>query len=139
MRIKQVWLRAIVFSLALMAGAGFPATAVAAGTANRSGIVLTAHVVLPCNGVVWIDATCTQPYLGEFVVTAPNGAEITRVRTNFLGQAVINLAPGRYLVGARTESIYPRTVPALVEVAAERYTYVSLRVELGPGRQLLSR
>jgi len=98
-----------------------------------------ASITATCTEAAWYGSTCTQLYAGEFVVTALNGAEVTRVWTNFLGQAAVSLPPGRYLIGARTESIYPRAAPAIVDVVADRYTYVSLRLDAGPLGQLLSR
>jgi len=77
--------------------------------------------------------------VGEFVVTTLNGAEVTRVMTNYQGQALVDLPAGRYIVGARTESIYPYAAPVIVNVIADRYAYVSLRLDAGPRGQSLAR
>lgn len=135
MRTKQILWWVTILSLASVAAIGQPAPSAAASTPNRSGIFLMASLTVTCSGMVGYGTACTQLYAGEFVVTALNGAEVTRARTNFLGQAIINLPPGRYLIGARTESLYPRAAPVVVDVAADRYTYVSLRLDAGPRGQ----
>jgi hypothetical protein len=139
MRTKQILLWVIILSLAGLAVIGQPAQSATASAPMRSGVFLMASIDMACTGVVWYGTTCMQPYAGEFVVTALNGAEVTRVWTNFLGQAAVSLPPGRYLIGARTESVYPRAAPALLDVVADRYTYASLRLDAGPRGQSLAR
>ena len=81
--------------------------------------------------MAWNSAACTQPYAGEFVVTELNGAEVARVLTNYQGQVMVNLSPGRYLVGVRTESIYPYSAPLIVNVLPGRYTSITFRLDSG--------
>jgi hypothetical protein len=139
MRTKQILLWLMILSLASVIVVGQPARSVIASAPNRSGIFLIASINSTCTRVAWYGAICTQPYAGEFVVTALNGAEVTRLWTNYLGQAVVSLPPGRYLVGVRTENLYPRAAPVLVDIVADRYTYVSLRLDAGLDTQLSSR
>jgi len=139
MRTKQILLWVMILSLAGLAVIGQPARSATANAPMQSGIFLLASINVTCTSVVWYGTTCSQPYAGEFVVTALNGAEVTRVWTNFLGQAAVSLPPGRYLIGARTESLYPRAAPALVDVVADRYTYASLRLDAGPRGLSLAR
>jgi hypothetical protein len=72
-----------------------------------------------------------QPYAGEFVITALNGAEVARVTTNQQGQATVELPPGKYILGVRTEDLYPRVVPVKVNILASRYVYISLSLDSG--------
>jgi hypothetical protein len=139
MRTKQILLWVMILSLASVVVVGQPARSAVASAPNRSGIFLMASINSTCTQVAWYGAICTQPYAGEFVVTALNGAEVTRLWTNSLGQVMGSLPPGRYLVGVRTENLYPRAAPAVVDVGADRYTYVSLRLDAGPLVQLSSR
>ncbi len=99
-----------------------------------SGLFVMASSGTACAGVAWYGpaSACTQPFAGEFVVTALNGAEVARVLTNYLGQATVDLPPGWYLVGVRTESYYPRAAPVMINVFANRYTSVSFRINSGP-------
>jgi len=101
---------------------------------SGSGILVMASSGLACAGVAWYGpvSACLQTYTGEFVVTALNGAEVTRVMTNYLGQARVDLPPGWYMVGVRTETYYPRAAPAIINVPASGYTSVFFRVDLGP-------
>jgi hypothetical protein len=64
---------------------------------------------------------CSQPYAGEFVVTTYNGAEVARVVTNWSGQGMVSLPPGRYIVGVRTTGYYPQAAPVYVSVYANSY------------------
>lgn len=100
-----------------------------------SGVRLTASLFLRCAGVAESKAQCQQPYAGEFVITALNGAEVTRVVTNQTGQATVDLPPGKYLLGVRTEDIYPLATPVKVDVLADRYVHISLSLDAGPRRQ----
>ena len=69
------------------------------------------------------------------MITALNGAEVTRVVTNQTGQATVDLPPGKYLLGVRTEDIYPLAAPVKVDVLADRYVHISLSLDAGPRRQ----
>jgi hypothetical protein len=155
MRTKQIFLWMLILSLASTAIACQPAFAVSApaiavlpGTsiaalamppASRpmpafqggSGIYLMASIGPTCTTANSFGPECRQPYAGEFVVTELNGAEVTRVATNYQGQAMVALSPGRYLVGVRTEEFYPRAAPAVVNVLANRYAYVSFSLDTG--------
>lgn len=139
MRTKQILLWVLILSLASVVFVSRPALSVAADTSTRSGIFLLASANVACTGTVRYGVVCTQPYAGEMVVTALNGEEITRLWTNFLGQAMVSLPPGQYLIGVRTESYYPRAAPVRVEVVADRYAYVALRMDLEPGEQSVAR
>ncbi len=147
MRTKQMLLWVLVFCVAGLAVASQGARSVSASThssvaalsapqASRygSGLFVTASSGTACTGVAWYGpaSACTQPFAGEFVVTALNGAEVARVVTNYLGQAMVDLPPGWYLVGVRTESYYPRAAPVMINVFANRYTGVSFRIDSGP-------
>ena len=72
-----------------------------------------------------------NPDVGEFVVTEPNGAVVTSVRTNSDGQATIDLPPGKYILGVKTENIYPLAAPVRVNVLADRYVVISLSLDSG--------
>lgn len=96
-----------------------------------SGVRLTANITAKCTGVSKSNAGCVQPYTGEFVITAFNGAEVARVMTNLRGQATINLPPGKYILGVRTEKIYPLAAPVKVNVLADRYVYILLTLDSG--------
>ena len=149
MRTKRILLWVLILSVAVVTVAGQSARSILAASSNAalsaskaalllpqtaqygSGFYLTANVGPTCVNVSWYSPVCTQPYAGEFVVTALNGAEVTRVMTNYQGQALVDLPPGRYIVGARTENIYPYAAPVIVNVIADRYAYVSFRLDSG--------
>jgi hypothetical protein len=135
MRAKSILLGLFLSAVVSVLVLGQPLRSTVAGTPARSGVVLLASITTACPGPARPGAMCSQPYAGEFVVTALNGAEVARMRTNYLGQAVVSLSPGRYLVGVRTEAIYPRAAPVTVDVVADRHTYVALRLEGGPRLQ----
>jgi hypothetical protein len=132
MRAKQMLWGMLLLAVLSVPVFDQPLRSTAAGTPLRSGLILLANITAACTGPARPEITCSQPYVGEFVVTALNGAEVARLRSNYLGQAVVALPPGRYLVGARTELRYPRAAPVAVDVVADRYTYVVLRLEAGP-------
>jgi hypothetical protein len=92
---------------------------------NASGVRLAANISPTCAGAAWYGSQCAQPYAGEFVVTALNGAEVTRVMTDYRGQATVNLPPGKYILGVRTENIYPLATPVRVNILADRYAHIS--------------
>jgi hypothetical protein len=98
---------------------------------ESSGVRLAANIGPACSGAIWPGSRCIQPYTGEFVVTALNGAEVTRVATNYAGQATIALPPGKYIVGVRTENIYPWAPPLRVNVLADRYASVAFSLDSG--------
>ena len=98
---------------------------------SESGVYLTARIGPLCARKAQSDVECVQPYAGEFVVTAPNGAEVTRVVTDQDGQATVELPPGQYILGVRTESIYPFAVPVKVNVVAARYELISFNLDSG--------
>jgi hypothetical protein len=98
---------------------------------RESGVRLTAHIGPRCADDARTTDRCGQPYAGEFVVTALNGAEVTRVTTDQAGQATVNLPPGEYLLGVRTEAIYPLAAPVKVNVLADRYAFISFRLDSG--------
>ncbi len=146
MHIKQILLWVSILSVAGLAVAAQPAQSILASADSSaaarpvmqvpqygSGVLVMASGGPACPAVAWYGpvASCLQPYTGEFVVTALNGAEVTRVMTNYLGQAKIDLPPGWYIVGVRTESYYPHASPMIVNVIANRYTSVVFRVDLG--------
>lgn len=136
MRAKQILWGLLLLAVLSVPVLDQPLRSTAAGTPIRSsGIILLANIAAVCSGPARPGITCSQPYAGEFVVTALNGAEVARLRTNYLGQAVAALPPGRYLVGVRTETLYPRAAPVTMDVIADRYTYVVLRLEAGPRDQ----
>jgi hypothetical protein len=142
MRTKQILLWLMILSLASAIVVGQPvrsSTALPLSAQYGSGVFLTASIGPTCSGPSWYSTACARPYVGEFVVTALNGEEIMRVMTNYWGQAMVNLPPGQYLVGVRTESFYPRAAPVWVDVMADRYAYVSLRLDAGPPEQALAR
>jgi hypothetical protein len=149
MHTKQILLWVLILSVAVVAVVGQPSRSILAAPPNAasaaskpallfpqavqygSGLYLTAIIGPTCADVGWYSSTCLEPYAGEFVVTALNGAEVTRVMTNYQGQALVDLPPGRYIVGVRTENIYPYAAPMIVNVMADRYAYVSFRLESG--------
>jgi hypothetical protein len=142
MRAKQILLWVLIFSAVGLAVAGQPVRLISASSAVaalplpqasqfRSGVFLVASISPTCAGATWYSAACTQPYAGEFVVTALNGEEVTRVSTNQLGQAMVTLPPGQYIVGVRTENIYPWAAPVVVTIVADRYTSVSFNLDSG--------
>lgn len=96
-----------------------------------SGVRLMALIDTLCPGAARLDTECVRPYMGEFVVTELNYAEVTRVVTNQEGQATVELPPGEYLLGVRTEEIYPWAVPVKVDVLADRYASISLNLDSG--------
>jgi hypothetical protein len=69
--------------------------------------------------------------MGEFVITTLNGAVVTSVMTNRDGQAMIALSPGRYILGVKTENIYPLAAPVKVNVLADRYVHILLNLDSG--------
>jgi hypothetical protein len=101
-------------------------------------LYLTARIIAPCFCAAWPGTACSQPYMGEFVVTAPNGAEVARVMTNWAGQAMVNVPPGRYIVGVKTAGYYPQAAPVAVGVYADRYASVWINLNAGP-RQAAAR
>jgi hypothetical protein len=105
---------------------------------SDSGLYLTARVVAPCMGVAWSTSACSEPYAGEFVVTTYNGAEVARVMTNWSGQGLVSLPPGRYIVGVRTASYYPQAAPVAVSVYADSYASAWFNLTAGP-RQAVTR
>jgi hypothetical protein len=105
---------------------------------SDSGLYLTARLTTPCLGAAWLGVVCSQPYAGEFVVTAYNGAEVARVMTSWSGQAMVNLPPGRYIVGVRTAGYYPQAAPVAISVYAGRYTSVWFNLNAGP-QQVIAR
>ena len=144
MRTKQILLWALILSLAILAMGSQPARSAPAAQFPQAfqygaGIYLTANIGSTCASTTWYSPGCAQPYAGEFVVTELNGAEVTRVMTNYVGQAAVNLPPGRYLVGVRTEDYYPYAAPLIVNVLPDRYAYVSFRLDPGQTLQALSR
>ncbi len=98
---------------------------------QTSGVRLTANIDGECTGAVESNARCVQPYTGEFVITALNGAEVARVMTNQYGQATSNLPPGKYILGVRTENIYPLAAPVKVDILADRYVHISFSLDSG--------
>ena len=110
----------------------------ASGYQSDSGLYLTARINAPCAGAVRSGSVCSQPYAGEFVVTASNGAEVARVMTNWAGQAIVTVPPGRYIVGVRTAGYYPQATPVYVSVYADRYASVWFNLTAGP-RQAIAR
>jgi hypothetical protein len=100
-----------------------------------SGVILTATIDGKCVGPATSNAICVRPYAGEFVITALNGAEVARVMTNQQGQATINLPPGKYILGARTENIYPLAAPVKINVLAGRFVHILISLDSGlPGQ-----
>ena len=104
----------------------------APGYQSDSILYLTARINAPCVGAAWPGSMCSQPYAGEFVVTLYNGAEVARVMTNWSGQGMVSLPPGRYIVGVRTAGYYPQAAPVAVSVYAERYASVWFNLNAGP-------
>jgi hypothetical protein len=146
MRSKQILLWVLILNVAGMVVVSQPVRSVSASADSSvaalpvsqafqygSGIFVTASMGSPCAGVAWYGpvSACTQPYAGEFVVTTLNGAEVARLMTNYLGQVMVDLPPGWYIVGVRTESYYPRAAPVVISVLADRYTNVFFRIDSG--------
>jgi hypothetical protein len=96
-----------------------------------SGVRLTANISPMCVEAARSNAECVRPYAGEFVITELNGAEVTRVVTNPAGQATVELPPGKYILGVRTEDVYPLAAPVKVNVLADRYAHISLSLDSG--------
>jgi hypothetical protein len=135
MRTKRILLWVLFLSLAGLAVVGQPSrssVALPLDAQSGSGVFLAASIGPTCIGISWDSAVCARPFVGEFVATASNGEEVARFTTNYWGQATVNLSPGRYLVGLRSEDFYPRAAPVTVEVVADRYVYVFLRLDAGP-------
>jgi hypothetical protein len=141
---KRILLWLLILSLAGMTAVFQPARSISASAVSSSaalqpsetyyttsGIYLTVSIGPACARAIWSGPECLQPYAGEFVVTALNGAEVTRAMTNFQGRAIVALPPGRYIVGVRTENIYPLSAPKIVNVLPGRYAYVSFRLDSG--------
>jgi len=101
---------------------------------SESGVRLTALIDTLCTSAARPDTGCVQPYAGEFVVTELNYAEVTRVVTNHEGQATVELPPGKYILGVRTEGIYPLAAPAKVNVLADHYVSISFSLDSGMQR-----
>ena len=101
---------------------------------SESGVRLTALIDTLCTSAARPDTGCVQPYAGEFVVTGLNYAEVTRVVTNHEGQATVELPPGKYILGVRTEGIYPLAAPVKVNVLADRYASISFSLDSGMRR-----
>jgi hypothetical protein len=149
MRAKQVLSWVLILSLASLAMVSQTARSVSAASTiaalpaaqlpqayqYRSGIFVTASIGAACGWTSWNLPGCAQPYTGEFVVTELNGAEVARVLTNYQGQAMVDLSPGRYVVGVRTENYYPYAAPLIVNVLPGRYAYVSFWLDSGQPRQ----
>ncbi len=108
-------------------------------TQTLSGVRLTANISPMCVGAAQSSAECTQPYAGEFVVTALNGAVVTSVMTDRKGQATVELPPGKYILGVRTEEIYPLAAPVKVNVVPDRYVHISFSLDSGLPWQLQSK
>jgi hypothetical protein len=98
---------------------------------QASGVRLSANIGPTCAGMAQGNTSCIQPYAGEFVITQLNGAEVTRVVTGQGGQALINLPPGKYILGVRTENIYPLAAPVKVNILPDRYAHISLNLDSG--------
>ncbi len=152
MRAQQFWFGLIIFSVIVLAATYQPvqskSTLVAAApdatyqvtpfptrapmptpvSQNASGVQLAANISPTCAGAARYGSQCVQPYAGEFVVTALYGAEVTRVMTDYRGQATVNLPPGKYILGVRTENIYPLSTPVRVNILADRYARISLHL-----------
>ncbi|CAG0931428.1 hypothetical protein TFLX_02156 [Thermoflexales bacterium] len=98
---------------------------------QTSGVRLAANIDLKCAEAAQPNAECLRPYSGEFVITTLNGAEVARVMTDDEGQATVDLPPGKYILGVRTEEIYPLAAPVKVNVLADRYVHISLSLDSG--------
>jgi hypothetical protein len=98
---------------------------------SESGVHLTARIDTLCTNGAQPGTVCKQPYAGEFVVTGLNGAEVMRVATDYEGQATIDLPPGQYILGVRTEDIYPFAAPIRVNVLTDRYASISFSLNSG--------
>jgi hypothetical protein len=143
MRAKQILWCLLILTMASMAVACQPVSGLSASAVSSiamplpqavqysSGVYLTATTGPTCVRVVWSDPPCVQAYAGEFVVTELNGAEVTRVMTNYQGQATIILPPGKYIVGVRTENADAWTAPVVVNVLPDRYSFISFTVNAG--------
>ena len=104
-----------------------------------SGVYLSTHISPLCTGAARSMAECVQPYTGEFVITELYGAGVTRVMTNQEGQATIELPPGKYILGVRTENVYPLAAPVKINIFPDRYVQISLSLDSGLQGQLQSR
>ncbi|HSD82717.1 MAG TPA: hypothetical protein VLG46_02605 [Anaerolineae bacterium] len=98
---------------------------------QASGVHLAANINQKCAEAAQPNADCVLPYTGEFVITELNGAEVTRVTTDRAGQVTVDLPPGKYILGVRTEEIYPLAAPVKVDVLADGYVSVSLSLDSG--------
>ena len=98
---------------------------------QTSGVHLAVNINLKCAKAMQPNTECAQPYTGEFVITELNGAEVTRVTTDRGGQATVDLPPGKYILGVRTEEIYPLAAPVKIDVLADGYVSVSLSLDSG--------
>ena len=98
---------------------------------SSSGVYLTAYISPMCAETVQPDTGCVQPYAGEFMITELNGAVVASVVTNNEGQATVELPPGRYILGVKTENIYPLAAPVKVNVLANRYVVISFSLDSG--------
>ncbi len=96
-----------------------------------SGVYLNSHISPMCIDAARIMAECVQPYAGEFVITELNGAVVTNVITNQDGQATIELPPGKYILGVRTEKVYPLAAPVKINILPNRYVHISLSLDSG--------
>ena len=101
---------------------------------SESGVRLTAIIDTLCTSAARPDTGCVRPYAGEFVVTKLNYAEVTRIATNHEGQATVELPPGKYILGVRTEGIYPLAAPIKVDVVADHYEPISFSLDSGRWR-----
>jgi len=110
-------------------------TASAPALTTASGVYLTAYISPICPGTVRSNTGCVQPYAGEFVVTELNGAVVTDVMTNNEGQVIIHLPPGKYILGAKTESVYPLAAPVKVDVLSDQYVHILINLDSGLGGQ----
>jgi hypothetical protein len=106
---------------------------------SESGVRLVANISPTCIEAPQLDAQCVQPYAGEFMVTELNGAVVTSVMTNHEGQATVDLPPGKYILGVRTEDIYPLAAPIKVNVLAGRYVHISFSLDSGIRQQVQSK
>jgi hypothetical protein len=104
-----------------------------------SGVYLNSQISPMCTGATRVMAECVQPYAGEFVVTELNGEVVTNVMTDEDGQATIELPPGKYILGVRTEKIYPLAAPVKINILPDRYVHISLSLDSGLPRQSQSR
>ena len=96
-----------------------------------SGVYLSTRISPMCSGSAQSTAECVRPYAGEFVITKPNGAVVASVMTNQAGQAAIELPPGKYVLGVRTENIYPLAAPVTINLLPDRNVHISLSLDSG--------